>query len=104
MDAPESDSPYTQALEQQLEVAREPELMPSARLLAEMHSSRESFFDYAMHKSLEHEEYFQAIPLSEAQNRDMEALAARSLIEQQQVEAGDEVSFEQYLVRYFARS
>ena len=104
LDAPEPDSPYTQALEQQLEVAREPELMPSARLLAEMRSSRESFFDYAMHKSLEHEEYFQAIPLSEAENRDMETLAARSLIEQQQVEAGDEVSFEQYLERYFAQS
>lgn len=103
LDASESDSPYTRALERQLEVARDPELMPSARLLAQMRSSRESFFDYAMHKSVEHEEYFQAIPLPEAENRDMEALAANSLIEQQQLEAGDEVSFEQYLERYFAQ-
>ena len=103
LDAPEADSPYTQALEYQLEVAREPEFMPSARLLYEMRASRESFFDYAMRKSAEHEEYFQAQPLTEARHRDMEASAERSLIEQQEIEAGDEVSFEQYLEQYFAQ-
>ena len=103
LDAPESDSPYTRALERQLEVAREPELMPSARLLAEMRSSKESFFDYAMRKSVEHEEYFQALPLPDTDQRDMEALANGSLTKQQQIEAGDEVSFEQYLAHYFAQ-
>lgn len=103
LDTGESGSPYTEALECQLEVAREPELMPSARLLAEMRASRESFFDYAMRKSTEHEEYFQAIPLPETDHLEMEASAERSLIEQQQLEAADEVSFEQYLEHYFAQ-
>ena len=103
LDASETDSPYTQAMEVQLEVSREPDLMPSTRLLEEMRFSRESFFEYAMRKSTEHEEYFQALPLPENEQREMEASAQRSLIEQKQIEAGDEVSFTQYLEQYFAQ-
>ena len=103
LDAAEKESPYTQALEEQIRVALDSDLMPSSRLLHEMALSKESFFEYAMRKSTEHEEYFQSIPLPEDKQREMESRAKLSLIEQKQIEDKDEIGFSQYLEQYFAQ-
>lgn len=96
--------PYVQALERQLEVAANPELMPAARLLAELRDTGEAFFQFAMRKSVEHQRYFDDHPMIEAAARELEAVAVRSIREQEELEASDDLSFDAYLERYFAQT
>ena len=103
LDAPEEGSPYTQALESQLEAANDTERMPSTRVLNEMTAAKESFFDFAMRKSIEYQEYFAARPLSTVRRREFEILAEQSLDKQAQIEAGDSQDFSAYLKNYFSQ-
>ncbi len=104
LDSGNPDVPYVRGLERQLEVAANPALMPSSRVLAEMRARDESFFEFALRKSLEHKQFFEQPPLAPDVVSEFEALAAKSLEEQAQIEARDELSFGQYLERYFAQA
>ena len=104
LDAGNSDGPYCQALEQQRQGIADPERLPSARMLAEMVARDESFFQYAMRMSQEHQEFFARTPLADAQRAQFEAEASRSLAAQRQIEASDTASFADYLEHYFEQS
>jgi len=104
LDAGEPDAPYSQGLARQLEVAANPDSAPSARLLDTLRETGESFFDFAMRKSLEHQTYFLSRPLERRMAREFEQTAARSLREQNAMEASDDLSFDEYLESYFAQS
>lgn len=102
LDANSRTSAYRDALANQRELAKNPEALPSARVLEEMRSNGESFFEFAMRVSRTHRDYFQSKPLSREKLRVFEDEAARSLALQTSIEDTDDKSFDEYLRRYFA--
>jgi glutamate--cysteine ligase len=104
LDGDDQARPYGRSLAHQCEAIRDPDRLPSARVLAEMEASGESFFQYAMRMSVAHQEHFRATALPEEQHRRFTQEASRSLAEQRDIEASDDISFETYLERYFSQS
>ncbi len=104
LDAGDSHGSYSQALERQREGIADPERLPSARMLAEMAASDESFFQYSMRLSREHRDFFLDTPLADAQRGQFAAEASRSLAEQRDIEASDRSSFAEYLENYFQQT
>jgi len=95
---------YMAALRQQREVIRDPEATPSARMLREMRDNREGFFDFAWRMSRAHEEFFKQAALSPAREAFFREAAANSRARQEEIEAGDALSFEDYLRRYYTET
>lgn len=104
LDAGDASEPYTQALELQREGIADPDRLPSARMLAQMAASNESYFQYALRLSREHREFFLNARLDDVQREQFEAEARRSLAEQREIEASDKISFAEYLDNYFRQS
>lgn len=103
LDGADPESPYTAALALQRARLEDPARTPSARVLAEMGEREESFFDYGWRLSAEHAAALRARPLRPAREAELRALAERSHAEQAEMEASDDVGFEEYLRRYFAQ-
>ena len=104
LDRSSKGNPYCGALEAQRNKVKDPELTPSARMLNEMRDRGEGFYHFAKRMSEIHRHFFNNLPLSETSERYFSELAAKSLEDQQAWEAADEVSFEEYLQRYFSQS
>jgi glutamate--cysteine ligase len=96
--------PYTQALAVQSAKIDDMALTPSARLMTELRSTGESFFELALRTSQTHKAYFLDLY---APNKDrlseFAGEAAESLEKQRALEAADTGQFEAYLARYFAK-
>ncbi|BCQ24652.1 glutamate--cysteine ligase [Caballeronia sp. NK8] len=75
-------------------------LTPSARVLQTMRDNRQSFDAFALELSARHAETFRARPLSFEDERAMEELAAKSLVEQTVVESSDSESFDAFVAAY----
>jgi glutamate--cysteine ligase len=104
LDTGESDQPYSRALAAQCAAVRDPQLTPSARMLAEMRENKEGFFAFALRMSQKHKRYFDSLRLSRDREQFFVDLAERSLQEQRDIEASDRVSFDEYLRQYFAQA
>jgi glutamate--cysteine ligase len=104
LDGGAPDGPYCRALEIQREGIADPERLPSARMLAEMAASDESYFQYAMRLSREHQDFFTRAQLDDTRRRQFEDEAERSLTEQRDIEAADTLTFPEYLEKYFRQS
>ena len=98
-----SGGPRSRVLAQQRAKVRDPDLTPSARMLAEMRANGESFFDFAQRVSVAHRETLAARALSPEREAQFAALAADSLRRQAEIEAADDVDFDTFLARYFAQ-
>src|SRR5579863_1481631 len=95
--------PYAEALAVQSAKLADVALTPSARLLAELQGSDESFFDLALRMSRTHKAYFlELYPPNEERLADFAAQAQESLARQAAIEAGDKGTYEEYVARYFA--
>jgi glutamate--cysteine ligase len=95
--------PYRDALAVQAAKVDDITLTPSARMLAELESTGESFFDLALRMSRLHKEYFLALyPPNVERQAEFRSAAEESLRAQAAVEAADRISFEQYLANYAA--
>ena len=104
LDLSEAGRSYAAALAEQREVLADPDRTPSARMLAEMRASGENFFRCARRLSEQHRRYFEARPLAEERMRFFTAAAERSLREQREIEVADDISFDEFLSRYFAQT
>ncbi|MGE0188031.1 MAG: glutamate--cysteine ligase [Steroidobacteraceae bacterium] len=95
--------PYTSALEAQTALVLDPTLTPSARTVLELQSSEQSFADFALNMSAAHKSYFLELHASNKPRlEEFRAEAARSLQQQQEIEAADNVDFDTFLAAYFA--
>ena len=103
LDHGESSRPYQTALEQQRAKIDEVERTPSARLLAEMRQTGESFFQLAQRMSRMHKDYFLDLyPPNERRLAEFAAAAQESHEEQARIEAADKWDFDTYLAHYLA--
>jgi glutamate--cysteine ligase len=102
LDGGHSQKPYTAALELQESKVLDPALTPSARSLEEMRTTGESFAQLAMRMSQVHKAYFLDLyPPNEQRLSEFAQEAEASLVKQQEIEAADNVTFDQYLANYF---
>ncbi|HKI80118.1 MAG TPA: hypothetical protein VKA04_00590, partial [Pseudodesulfovibrio sp.] len=79
------------------------ETTPSARVLAAMRAQGTGFFTFARRLSEQHREWFLSRPLAREDLEAFEEMAGTSLREQAELEASDDVSFDEFLRRYFAQ-
>jgi glutamate--cysteine ligase len=104
LDEGEADNAYQQALQQQVEAINDPEKTPAARILAKMHKHDEGYFDFARRMSLRHQQYFLEQQHTEEQFKTFAETARQSLADQKAVEDADDISFDEFLKRYFAQT
>jgi glutamate--cysteine ligase len=103
LDHGEPARPYCAALEQQRAKIDDVERTPSARLLAEMRQTGESFFQLALRMSKLHKDYFLGLyPPNESRLAEFSAAAEQSHEAQRRIEASDDTDFDTYLARYLA--
>ena len=81
----------------------EPDATPSARVLEALRTENQSFFEFGLHASVGHRDYFRSITvLSEPRREELLREARESVVRQLDVEAADEINIDEYLARYFA--
>ena len=98
-----ANKPYATALAIQAAKVQDVSLTPSARLLEEMRTTGESFFQLALRMSNAHKAYFLELhPPNEQRLAEFRAEAEESLRAQEKIEAADRQSFDEYLARYLA--
>lgn len=95
---------YSSALAEQREGLLHAERLPSARVLDELKTNRESFFEFAMRKSQEHRQHFASTTLSAQDRADFDEQSELSHTQQAEVEASDTDDFTTYLAKYFAQT
>jgi glutamate--cysteine ligase len=96
--------PYSQALAVQAAKVNNVALTPSARLMEELTTTDEPFFDLALRMSRAHKDYFLGLyPPNEERLAEFASQAAESLAKQASIEASDKGSYEEYVQRYFAK-
>ena len=103
LDRGDASRPHVAALAVQAAKIDNVGLTPSARMLAELESTGESFFELGLRMSRLHKEYFLALyPPNVDRLTEFRAEAQESLRAQAAVEAADRLSFEEYLAGYAA--
>ncbi|HEY5755908.1 MAG TPA: glutamate--cysteine ligase [Steroidobacter sp.] len=104
LDQGDERKPYTAALDLQQTKIDDVDRTPSARSLQELRTTGESFAQFALRMSRVHKAYFLDLyPPNEQRLAEFSAEAHESLERQAAVEAGDDMTFDQFLVKYFAR-
>ncbi len=103
LDQPGQQRRYCSSLTAQLEKIHDPAKTPSGQMLDELRGSDEDFFYFGLRMSKQHQEYFRQNPLSPEQQAQHHEQVARSLARQTEIEAADDISFEQFLDNYFSQ-
>jgi glutamate--cysteine ligase len=94
---------HQDAVAQALHAIEHPEALPSARVLAAMAQDHaNSYTRFVLAESRRHAEHLRALPLDAALQKRFEHLAEESLAEQARIEAGDQVDFETFRLRYLS--
>lgn len=94
---------YVASVAAQRALFEDAERTPSARLLADLKTTGQSVFEYAMSLSLGYAEYFRSMPADmNAHFAMLKAESSASVQRQSDIEAADELSFEAYLEQYFS--
>lgn len=100
-DGGNDDTNHNDAVRIQYEKLLDETLTPSSQMLDIMQEKQQSYFRMVWDLSKQHAADFLARPLPPEKQNYFEKLAQQSLIDQQQLEAADSISFEQYLKNYF---
>jgi len=103
LDTGASGTPYTRALQAQVESVHDPDRTPSAQILADMRAHGEGYFHFAKRMSRQHQEYFMKLKHNPETRRKLEAVVERSVRDQRHLEAADTRPFEEFLRDYFAQ-
>ena len=100
LDEAHAGSAYREAWHQQRDRVADPELTPSARILAAMRDNSVPFFRFAMNRSIAHRDQFLAEPMDQGMRARFEQLAQQSLTDQRVIEANDVLDFDSFLASY----
>ena len=93
---------HARAIAAQREKLADPERTPSARVLRTMRENGQSFLAFALAQSEAHAAHFRAHPPSAETLHAEQALAAKSLAEQAELEAKEAGSFDAFVAAYRA--
>ncbi|GAB1269683.1 glutamate--cysteine ligase [Aurantivibrio infirmus] len=101
MDSTFSTNDYSQTINRQREKLSDPELTPSANIIADMKKDNLSYFEFNMRRTLANEKYFRSNPLSEELIQHYKNLSAQSLAEHESLEVDQDISFEEYRKKFY---
>jgi glutamate--cysteine ligase len=102
IDGHENDQCYSDAVRSLRAHVDHPESTISARIINELQATGSSFFEFALGMAKCHRDYFASIaPLRDVQVARFTQEAADSVQRQEEVEADDDITLEEYLQRYF---
>jgi glutamate--cysteine ligase len=104
LDGDDPERPYSRSLALQKAVINDPEQTPSARVLAEMRTNKESFFEFAKRLSQSHRSFFMELPPNPERSRFFEEKARQSWQRQRELESENKLSFDEFLRHYFAQT
>jgi glutamate--cysteine ligase len=104
LDAQQPGNAHIGALQEQQAAVRDPDLTPSARILAGMREHNEGHFHFAQRMSRQHQEYFMNLPPDPQGFAMIDAAVKESIAAQQAMEAADNQGFDEFLADYFAQS
>ncbi len=102
MDINEAGTPYRDAVEAQRAKLEDPELTPSAQILAAMRERHVPFFRFSMDQGFAHRQHFESLPLTAAEQQRFAQEVADSHAAQADIEAADELDFDGFLEQYLA--
>ena len=97
------DRAYSDAMQSCRDAVRDPELTPSARLLATLRASGASFFAHALDRAQRQREHFLALPLESSRARHLADAASRSTVDARALEVESTEPFDEFRRRYFAQ-
>jgi glutamate--cysteine ligase len=100
LDENHADGPHMAALALQRAKLRDPELTPSARVLAEVRANGGSFAAFGLRQSQAHAAYFRDSPLMPAEQEMFAEMAAASLTEQMMLEQTQTGNFDDFVAAY----
>ncbi len=92
---------YCNSLTRQLEKLHNPSQTPSGLMLQELVDNEEDFFTFGLRKSQEHQQQSQV--LSAEKQKQFEQSVEESIQKQAEIEASDNVSFQEFLDNYHAQ-
>jgi glutamate--cysteine ligase len=95
---------YCDALQTQRTKIDDPDMTPSARVLAEMADNKEEYYHFALRMSRQHQQWFAARPLPAEDLARFRQEAERSIQRQQEIESANNIPFETFLQNYFAQT
>jgi glutamate--cysteine ligase len=104
LDAIEGGAWFEDAVDDQINKVRAPDLTPSARMLDEMRDNGEGFYQFARRLSQKHHRFFTERALADKTVAELDRMAAESLAEQARLEAEPQIPFERFLAEYFAQT
>jgi glutamate--cysteine ligase len=92
---------YVSALNKQFAKLSNPELTPSAQVLADLKTQDKSFFEHTLALAESHRRYFSERPLTADKQEEFKAQATQSLAAQTQLEQSPQIPFDDYLAKYY---
>jgi glutamate--cysteine ligase len=101
LDSGEETPSYQAALQIQRDKISDSSLTPSARIVEEMRTTEESFFDFAPRMSQGHQDYFQDLAIAPEVEKIFRAEAVKSVERQAEIEKTDDVTLDEYLRHYY---
>ena len=101
LDGGDPDGCHTTTLMMQKNKVENPDLTPSARMLAEMREQEEGFYQFGERMSARHRRYFLALPEDPDKTAELTQLAEESHRMQKEIEDSDTIPFALFLERYF---
>jgi glutamate--cysteine ligase len=101
LDGAQKTSDYSDALRAARALLGDPDLLPSARVLAVMEQDFDnSFIGFTRAQSQQTKSKLLALPFSGTQHAKFEAMSAQAVRDQKEIEAADTMSFEAYRQQY----
>jgi glutamate--cysteine ligase len=102
VDRHDNNESYTEAVRLMQDLVDQPEMTPSARVIAELTELDTGFFRYALSMAESHRDYFASISqLNDASGKVFRQEAEDSLRRQKEVEESDSIGLDEYLAQYF---
>jgi len=102
LDAQRGDNAHAEALADAAAKLADPELTPSAKVMAALRANGKSFAAFGLEQSEQHAAYFRAHPPTAQEEAYFQQLAAESLAEQAAMEAAPQADFDDYVAAYRA--
>lgn len=103
IDRGEGSDAYVQAVDAQSALVDDADLTPSARVIQDMRENDTGFYHFAMEQARGHKNYFKSLAALDKERLQIyTAEAAESIAKQKQIEESDEISFDEYLEKYYS--
>jgi glutamate--cysteine ligase len=103
LDQAKGGSAYHQAIALQFAKLQDAELTPSAQVLRDMTNAQQGFYAHTLALAEQHRAYFATRPLAEKDYVEFTQMREQSLQAQMNLEAQQDINFEQHLQHYYAQ-